>query len=43
MEKNHINLKADINEDIQHLEKSISNLEQNMDTLTKVMLQIGGH
>lgn len=37
-EENHISLNADIDEDIQCLEKSISHLERNVDSLTEVVL-----
>ena len=38
-EKNYINLKADIDEDIQHLEKSTLHLEHDVDSLAEVVLQ----
>lgn len=40
--KNHNTLEADIDENIQCLERSISYLEHNIDSLTEVVLQIGG-
>lgn len=39
LQKNYNSLKADINEDIRHLEKSILHLEYNVDFLTEVVLQ----
>ena len=38
-DKNYNSLKADVNEYIQHLVKSISNLESNVDSLASVVFQ----